>query len=248
MTEGEIDGDICPHHYWVQVQLQLQCCSLDECDFWQCKLVEISESEWTREIDGYGMSALTGMEMGLVIELLPRDKVARGEKCQYEAKYLYPPSAGMNKAQLDEWIESSKASIEGGKLYKDNEDDEGTWYDYHTVLHWRLDKDHCQLIKRDDAWFNKTYPSFKKTWGYIEWLRKNQDALTTWHEYSKSKKTTKNEDMIGVLERLMNDNRRGSYLKDLKSRLKKDKTRYVKREDKIVFNMNDLASLVNDSD
>lgn len=247
-TEGEIDGDICPHHYWIQVQLQLQCCSLDECDFWQCKLVELYRADWYNEIDLNGMSALTGLEMGCVIQLLPRDKTSKGEFCLYEAKWLYPPSAGMSKSQLEDWISTAKAGIAGGKLYKDNEDDEGRWYDYNKVLYWRLDKAHCQLIKRDNVWFSKTYPKIKKTWGYIEWFRKNEDALNIWHDYSKSHKGMKNMEMMEVADRLMNDNRRGSYLKDLKCRLAKDKTRYVKYEDKIVFNMSDLSSLVIDSD
>ena len=35
---GEIDGEICPHYYWVQVQVQLECCDLEEFDFWQCSI------------------------------------------------------------------------------------------------------------------------------------------------------------------------------------------------------------------
>ena len=31
---------ICPSYYWCQVQLQLNCCDLDECDFWQCEIIE----------------------------------------------------------------------------------------------------------------------------------------------------------------------------------------------------------------
>jgi len=39
-TTGDEDGVITPHYYWVQVQLQLECCNLEYCDFWQCKLVD----------------------------------------------------------------------------------------------------------------------------------------------------------------------------------------------------------------
>jgi putative phage-type endonuclease len=39
-TEGTIAGDICPFYYYCQVQQQLACCTLDICDFWQCKLLE----------------------------------------------------------------------------------------------------------------------------------------------------------------------------------------------------------------
>ena len=37
---GPIRGGICPIYYWAQVQLQLECCDLDECDFWQCSIYE----------------------------------------------------------------------------------------------------------------------------------------------------------------------------------------------------------------
>ena len=39
-TSGMIPGHICPYYYYCQVQQQLECCDLEECDFWQCKLIE----------------------------------------------------------------------------------------------------------------------------------------------------------------------------------------------------------------
>ena len=48
ITEGEIDGTICPHYYWCQVQQQLECCDLDYCDFWQCNLKEYKDREIKR--------------------------------------------------------------------------------------------------------------------------------------------------------------------------------------------------------
>ena len=39
-TSGEVDGEICPHYYYCQVQQQLECCDLEYCDFWQCSLQE----------------------------------------------------------------------------------------------------------------------------------------------------------------------------------------------------------------
>ena len=44
-TFGKIKGGICPDYYWIQVQLQLECCDLPECDFWQCNLTEPYYSE-----------------------------------------------------------------------------------------------------------------------------------------------------------------------------------------------------------
>ena len=42
---GNIIGHICPYYYYCQVQQQLECCELNECDFWQCKLTEYNNRE-----------------------------------------------------------------------------------------------------------------------------------------------------------------------------------------------------------
>jgi len=42
---GDVKGTICPTHYWDQVQIQLACCDLDECDFWQCDIKEYPTKE-----------------------------------------------------------------------------------------------------------------------------------------------------------------------------------------------------------
>ena len=44
-TSGKIEGHICPYYYYLQVQQQLECCDLDVCDFWQCKLTEYKNRE-----------------------------------------------------------------------------------------------------------------------------------------------------------------------------------------------------------
>ena len=75
--EGDID-DILPIYYQVQVQLQLECCDLDECDFWQCKITEyVSRVEFindTDPIEGF-RSKRTGFEKGCLIQLIPKSKM-----------------------------------------------------------------------------------------------------------------------------------------------------------------------------
>lgn len=74
-TTGEIKGDICPTHYWDQVQLQLECCDLDECDFWQCKILEYSSrEEFLEDTDTNEpfRSKSSGLEKGIVIQLMPK--------------------------------------------------------------------------------------------------------------------------------------------------------------------------------
>ena len=44
-TTGSLDGDICPHYYFVQVQTQLYVTQMDECDFLQCQIEEYDSWE-----------------------------------------------------------------------------------------------------------------------------------------------------------------------------------------------------------
>lgn len=77
--QGEIKDEICPIYYWVQVQLQLECCDLDECDFWQCDIKEYySKNDFIADTNGAEpfRSKETGLEKGVVIQLLPKNKVA----------------------------------------------------------------------------------------------------------------------------------------------------------------------------
>lgn len=58
VKKGAINGDICPTHYWVQIQIQLEVCDLEICDFWQCRFVGKTDlSEWLHwnptQIPGY---------------------------------------------------------------------------------------------------------------------------------------------------------------------------------------------------
>ena len=41
----KVTGDI-PYYYWIQVQIQLEVCDLDECDFLDCKFIECSKEQY----------------------------------------------------------------------------------------------------------------------------------------------------------------------------------------------------------
>jgi putative phage-type endonuclease len=43
-TSREITG-IPPRYYWVQMQIQMECCNLDRCHFLECKFIEFSNKE-----------------------------------------------------------------------------------------------------------------------------------------------------------------------------------------------------------
>jgi putative phage-type endonuclease len=116
------DNDPFDHikYYWVQVQLQLECCNLEECMFWQNIIKEYSSREEfiedTDENEPFRSKSF-GMEKGCLIELIP--KASMGElKDRYndiiwgESKFLYPPRIDMTPLECDIWIAQTVNNLE----------------------------------------------------------------------------------------------------------------------------------------
>lgn len=177
--KGPIDGTICPHYYWVQVQIQLACCKSEECDFWQCDIKEFSFDEFINEVEDVylddiateeqGMNTLihSNITKGCVIQLMPRDisSVPYGDKVEWYAKYIYPSNLKMNKVEYVQWIEYMQT--EWKTLYPEY----ANKYYYDKPLYWKLHKCHNVLIKRDIEWFKNKLPIFKEFWNEILDLR-----------------------------------------------------------------------------
>lgn len=74
-----------PIYYWVQVQLQLEVCNLERCDFVECKISEYkNEADW--------LSDKTAEQKGLILNI-------------GMDKYLYPPVTMTDPRDLNNWAE-----------------------------------------------------------------------------------------------------------------------------------------------
>lgn len=200
-TEGEIIDNICPIYYWIQVQLQLECCDLDECDFWQCDIKEYENKDKFLEDtdpDLPDKSKYFGYEKGAVIQLLPLTRQIEASKnlkdynnVVYEdAKIIYPPKIDMTPLEYDIWISDalSKLSID----YKD--------FYFDKVLYWRLEKSHNVTINRDKKWFNENLPTFEKVWNYVVFFRNNSELYQIWKRYINALNTKINKKIMTVAE------------------------------------------------
>lgn len=173
---GTVDGDICPHYYWVQVQVQLECCDLYTCDFWQCTIREYNtREEWILD-DRPLLKAREDMPVqnknllkGAIIQLLPKKDVGTGKISVFNAKYIYPPSLDMNVSEYDSWIMSQIYSF-----YKVNNELAKDYY-FDRVIYWKLDDCFVQEIKRDKEWFAGAYPRLHQFWDEVLHYRNNPD-------------------------------------------------------------------------
>ena len=213
VTEGEVFDIQCPKHYWVQVQLQLECCDLDECDFIQCNISEYNT--WDEYLDDTNpdepyKSEIFEMEKGCVIQILPKKVKDQINKYTYDqivydnAKHIYPPTIYMSPYQYQKWIEQVKKDIETKEEYKDKYFDK--------VCYWRLENMGCCLVKRDNEWYDKYYEVYEQFWKYVVFFRENKDKFELLKNYINSYKKPKfgwskamNDNIMTAVKSLYND-------------------------------------------
>ncbi|AYV80214.1 MAG: YqaJ-like viral recombinase, partial [Gaeavirus sp.] len=199
---GNIKGDICPDYYWCQVQLQLECCNLDECDFVQCNIEEYSSrQEYINDTNpscDY-KSKEYGLERGIVIELVPtyltehkdyENKLISNEVIYDKTSFIHQPKIDMTAAELNNWmLETLDNLAPDVRLHK--------------IIYWRLIEQNCTLIKRDRHWFTEKLTDMHTMWQYVEFLRLNNPIANKWKEFIDSQPRKVNDKIINKLKELI---------------------------------------------
>lgn len=172
ITTGTLDGEICPHYYYVQVQTQLYVTQLDECDFLQCKVEEYDSYEdyvndGTDSLPGLSKSSL--LEKGCLIQLLPKANILKADGL-FLAKYIYPPKLHMTLEEIEKWVAQTFLTYHQSEHAAD--------YVLDRVIYWKLSKIACHLITADKDWFNSKLPMLHQFWDYVQFYRQHPDHLT----------------------------------------------------------------------
>jgi putative phage-type endonuclease len=194
VNHGKIKGDICPDYYWVQVQIQLECCDLPECDFWQCHLIEYKNRDefmndnvsdlvhtenqiYKQDISTIIEDEPTKIKIddrirrGAIIELLPNDRsiVPETDLVIWYGKYIYPPTILMTPSEYDKWTTETINNLP--TLYPDMVKD----YTFSRVVYWKLKLSHNELITRQPEWFEQYKPQFEKFWNRVLYYREHKN-------------------------------------------------------------------------
>ncbi len=170
LKTGKVKGEICPIYYWDQVQLQLECCDLDECDFWQCTLCEYSSwdmfLEDTCKSEPF-RSKTTSLEKGCLIQILPSDKIVSRKDENYlktiheHAKFIHPPKIEMTPEECKIWSDEQIEKISNTH----------PGYSLDRVIYWYLSVSHCETINRDRDWFESVKHKYEEMWNKITFVR-----------------------------------------------------------------------------
>ena len=154
--------------YWVQMQLQMECCDLYECDFLECNFKEpyLSSVDFMNDsaIDNTNNSddntnthlifnkTKDGKYKGVICELYSEDSSI--------PQYEYLPINTREKSVYDTWVQEmkEKAKNENKNL---------------NMLYWKLEYAQILLVPRNTLWFNTQIGAFTELWNTIVYEKEN---------------------------------------------------------------------------
>ena len=155
----EITG-IPKKEYWVQMQLQMEVCDLDDCDFLETKFSEYHDSESFKN-DSFISLDNNGMEVKSLVKT--KDDKYKGTIIYFHTKdgkpfYLYQPLNLSLQTDIEQWEE---VNIEKYQSEPYN-------YIFLKYIYWRIDKLSCVLISRNKDWFKNNIGQLENVWKIIE--------------------------------------------------------------------------------
>ena len=155
----EITG-IPKKEYWVQMQLQMEVCNLDVCDFLETKFSEYPDSESFRND-----SAIAFDENGSEFKsyVTTKDNMYKGTIIYFHTKdgnpfYLYQPLNLYLPQAISEWEDENIEKYQS----------EPYNYIFLKYIYWRIDKLSCVLVSRNNEWFKNNIGQLEKVWKIIE--------------------------------------------------------------------------------
>ena len=138
--------------YWIQMQLQMEVCNLNECDFLETKIVEFNNEEEFIANGGFNQQNDNfDNAMGILLYYSIEGKPA------YELAPLF-----CNEHDYNIWFEKTQLKYE--------EDKNATFV---RSIHWKVEVFSCVLVLRNKLWFAKSIDEIKDIWDIIECDRMN---------------------------------------------------------------------------
>jgi hypothetical protein len=141
--------------YWVQVQLQLEVCDLEECDFVETRFRELPDADAFAAVpsDEKGSD-----HRGIILYFLSNTQVGS------TPHYVYMPldvEAGTSspedrRSTREAWIAAKRTEMRA----KD--------YLLYQTIYWVLDEISVVRIRRNRRWFEAALPVLRETWRTIE--------------------------------------------------------------------------------
>jgi len=127
--------------YWIQMQLQMETCELNECDFLETKFIEYPDEE-SFILDGTFTKTHDDKTKGVMILFSDNGKIY----------YEYAP-LGITCEEYEEW---EKRTLE--------KNEEKEWV---KNIYWKLEKYSNILVLRNKEWFKQSLPQIEELWNIV---------------------------------------------------------------------------------
>ena len=145
IVNREIDG-IPKKEYWIQMQLQMETCDLDECDFLETKFTEYENEKEFLE-DGTFQLSSAGDQKGTIVYFTTK---------QGKPIYVYKPLE-MDELETEKWLNDTINEYEAIPNV--------TWI---KNIYWKLSDISCVLVQRNKKWFQDNVETISEFWSLIE--------------------------------------------------------------------------------
>jgi len=178
IVNREING-VPKKEYWIQMQLQMEVCDLDECDFLETKFIEYPD--YQSYCSDSSIASFNGEEFNSYVT--SKDGSYKGIIIQFHTidgspHYEYMP--------LDLWKPDDISKWEETTIYK--YESEPYNYLYVKFIYWKLEKLSCVLVLRNKDWFKNNVGQLEKVWKIIE-----EERVTGYEHRAPNKKAKKEQ-------------------------------------------------------
>ncbi len=160
--------------YWIQMQVQMETCKLNECDFVESRFKEYESADAFYE----DIVKRPDIEKGVVLML------THLETNQIQYRFM-PLTVELTKAAIDEWISEQETQV-------------SKEYTIQQIQYWYLDEWSCVLVLRNEYWFQSVVHEIVETWDII--LR---ERVTGFSHRTPKKRSKLHDDLLNTMNTSM---------------------------------------------
>lgn len=165
IVNREITG-IPKKEYWIQTQLQMEVCGLNECDFLETKFTEYPNRQSFQDDtmhDGNMNHYVNITDESSINYTISKNGNKKGIIVYFhthEGKplYIYKPLDIIDSQDIVDWEDTTILKYEGDEFK----------YTFMSFIYWQLEKLSCVLIIRNEKWFEDNVSQIAKVWKTIE--------------------------------------------------------------------------------
>uniref|UniRef100_A0A6C0I6E0 YqaJ viral recombinase domain-containing protein n=1 Tax=viral metagenome TaxID=1070528 RepID=A0A6C0I6E0_9ZZZZ len=211
IVNREIDG-IPKKEYWIQMQLQMKVCDLDECDFLETRFIEYSDQDAFNEDvspdeiheDDYGKEYVNAC--------LSKEQKHKGIIIYFHTKegkpyYVYKPLDIIEPTHIQKWEEIMLDLYQSEKYN----------YTYIKFIYWKLEEMSCVLVSRNRQWFEDNIWELEELWTTVL-----EERVSGFEHRAPNRKTKKDTTKYNVFELLQQQTQKSQCLLKFNSIVKLD--------------------------